>query len=152
MKKLLIIALLALGCTSCATIFTGTHRKVQFDSDYSDYATLSVDGRRYKNVTFPCKVNISRGYDQSVVTISAEGYKTETIVVDKDFNTISLLNLTNLFGWIIDVATGAVTTPERDYYWVELTPRNYDEEPVVVKPIYAEPDAEDRAIDEILKP
>lgn len=111
-----------LACTSCATILSGTHKKVTFDSDHKGGATMIVDGRRYQNVKFPYKVNIKRGFKDSVVRITADGEQTVTMYIDKTFNPWSILNLADFCGWAIDVATGAITQPDAEYYWVEFKP------------------------------
>ena len=123
MKKLLLIALLALSCTSCATILCGTKKRVTFDGDVKAPATMIVDGQPYKDVVLPYKVNVKRGYRDSEVRITVEGYEPVTIYVDKTFNPWSLLNLVEPVGWIIDVATGAITQPAMTHYWVDFTPK-----------------------------
>ena len=123
MKKLLIVALLALSCTSCATILCGTKHKVTFDGDVNAPATMIVDGRQYKDVKLPYRVDVKRGYDDSEVRVTVEGYEPVTIYLEKTFNPWSLLNLVEPVGWIIDVATGAITQPLMDHYWIDFTPK-----------------------------
>ena len=53
--------------TSCATVFCGSKAKVTFDSDIAEKATLTIDGRKYTNVTFPYTTKIRRGFDETVV-------------------------------------------------------------------------------------
>lgn len=123
MKKLLLIALLSLAMTSCATLLGGTKKRVTFDGNASGPTTMIVDGQYYKNAKLPYKVNVKRGYNASEVRITVEGYEPVTIIVAKDFNPWSLLNLLDPIGWAIDLASGAVTQPEMDHYWVEFTPK-----------------------------
>lgn len=123
MKKLLLIAFLALTCTSCATILCGTKKKVTFDGDVNSRATMIVDGRQHKNVALPYKVNVKRGFKDSEVRITVEGYEPVTIYVDKNFNPWSLLNFVDPVGWVIDVATGAITQPAMSHYWIDFTPK-----------------------------
>lgn len=122
MKRLLLVALVALSCTSCATILCGSKDRVTFDADLKAPASMIIDGRRHQNVTFPYKVNINRGFKDTVVRVSAEGYETQTVYVDKTFNPWALLNLADVVGWVIDAATGAITQPDSEYYWIDLTP------------------------------
>ncbi|MBO7300077.1 MAG: hypothetical protein J6U53_01555 [Tidjanibacter sp.] len=123
MKKLLLIALLALSCTSCATIIGGTKKKVVFDGDVKAPVTMVVDGRPYRNVVLPYKVNVKRGFSASEVRITVDGYEPVTFWVGKDFNPWALLNLADPVGWIIDLATGAVTRPAMTHYWVDFSPQ-----------------------------
>ncbi len=123
MKRFLLLAILAITMTSCATIISGTNKRVTFDGEVSKPATMIVDGRQYKNVTLPYKVNVKRGFKDSEVRIAVEGYEPVTIWIDKNFNPWAILNLTDLFGWAIDIATGAVTQPAMDHYWIDFIPK-----------------------------
>ena len=125
MKKLIMIALLAtysMAFTSCATVFCGSKAKVTFESNIQDDVTLTIDGRKHNNVTFPFTTKIKRGFDETVVKAEAPSYKTETIVIDKNFNHVSIINLTNVLGWGIDAATGAITKPEYNWYQIDFKP------------------------------
>jgi len=123
MRRLLLVALLALLCTSCATILSGTTERVTFDSDLKGSAKMIIDGRRYHNVVFPFKVDVKRGFQDTEVSIIAEGYQTQTITIAKTLNPWAILNFADVAGWAIDIATGAVTQPASDYYWIELAPK-----------------------------
>ena len=89
--------------TSCATVFCGSKAKVTFDSDIAEKATLTIDGRKYTNVTFP--------------------YTTETVIINKNFNAVSVINLLDILGWGIDAATGAMTKPEFKFYQIDFQPK-----------------------------
>ena len=39
--------------SSCASIFCGSKAKVTFDGEISEEATLTIDGLKHTNVTFP---------------------------------------------------------------------------------------------------
>ena len=69
--------------TSCATVFCGSKAKVTFDSDIAEKATLTIDGRKYTNVTFPYTTKIRRGFDETVVKAEAPSYTTETVIINK---------------------------------------------------------------------
>ena len=122
MKKFLFIALLMLGCTSCATLFCGSKDRITFDSDHKAPVTAIIDGQRYRDVHFPFKVKIKRGFKESEICFMSEGYRNEDIVVDKVFNWVAILNLVEPIGWAIDLATGAITKPESTNYWIDFTP------------------------------
>ena len=92
--------------TSCATVFCGSKAKVTFDSDIAEKATLTIDGRKYTNVTFPYTTKIRRGFDETVVKAESPAYTTETVIINKSFNAVSVINLLNILGWGIDAATG----------------------------------------------
>lgn len=118
MRKLVYLAVLicAVALASCSTIFCGTKAKVTFDSDVKETADLTIDGFKYQNVTFPYTVKIKRGYDDTIVKAEVKGYKPTMICVGKIFNPVSIINLTDILGWAIDAATGAITRPEYSYF------------------------------------
>lgn len=55
--------------------------------------------------------------------VEAPSYNTETVIINKNFNAISVLNLCDILGWGIDAATGAITKPEFKFYEIEMTPK-----------------------------
>ncbi len=126
MKKTIIPILLfvAFITTSCASIFCGSKAKVTFESNIQAPVTLTIDGRKYNDVTFPYTTKIARGFDETIVKAEAESYKTETLVIDKKFNPVSIINLTDILGWGIDAATGAMMKPEYKFYQIEFKKEN----------------------------
>lgn len=121
--KRIFIACSALAFSSCATIFCGTKAQITFQSDIEEQATLTIDGRKYANVTFPYTTKIRRGFNETIVKAEAPSYESETIVIDKKFNPISIINLCEILGWAIDAATGAITKPENNFYQIEFYPK-----------------------------
>lgn len=113
--------------TSCASVFCGSRTKVTFDSNIHEEASLTIDGRKHDNVTFPYTTKIRRGFDETVVKAEARSYQTETIVIYKNFNTVSVINLCNILGWGIDAATGAITKPEQSWYRIDFKPEKPDD-------------------------
>ena len=130
MKNLTIIVILAtysMVFTSCASIFCGSKATVTFESNVQEDVTLTIDGRKHNNVQFPYTTKIKRGFDETIVKAEAPTYKTETIIIDKVFNPVSIINLTDILGWGIDAATGAITKPEYKWYQIEMTPEKKPE-------------------------
>ena len=118
--KLAVIGALLCSVTSCASIFCGARSKVTFDCNVKENVSLTIDGVKHENVTFPYKTKIRRGFDDSIVIAEAESYKQKKVTIYKNFNPVTLINLCNLLGWGIDAATGAVTKPARRHYQIEL--------------------------------
>lgn len=119
MKKsyLLIAALLLMLLPSCATIFSGTRATVTVTSPNASWANLSVDGKKYNNMVFPAKIKVKRGFQPSI--IEAENPDMEgSVRVDKTFNAVSILNLTDVIGWAIDAADGAIMKPTQKEYTI----------------------------------
>ena len=124
--KFAIIVLGAMALSSCSSIFCGSKAQVTFESNIDEAATLTIDGQKYHNVTFPYTTKVRRGFDETIVKVEAPSYNTETIVINKNFNAVSIINLIDILGWGIDAATGAITKPEQKFYQIEMTPTNSD--------------------------
>lgn len=109
--------------TSCATVFCGSKAKVTFDSDIAEKATLTIDGRKHTNVTFPYTTKIKRGFDETLVKVETPNFSAEPIIINKNFNAVSVINLLDILGWGIDAATGAITKPEFKFYQIDFQPK-----------------------------
>lgn len=123
MKRYFILLGAASLLSSCATVFCGSKARVTFESDITESATLTIDGRKHTNVTFPYTTKIKRGFDETVVKAEAPSYQTETIIIDKNFNAVSVINLYNILFWGIDAATGAMMKPEFKFYQIDFRPK-----------------------------
>lgn len=121
-KKLVDLTLFLLAAVlinGCATIFTGSTQRIKFSSEPSG-ATILINGIE-KGIT-PMDLSLSKpGFSNTTVTFRREGFKDQTFVLDKHFNGISLLNLTLILPWVVDLATGSFM--------------NYDQEGVNIKMI-----------------
>lgn len=122
MKKISVMILGTLLMTSCATIFCGSRKQIVLDANIDKASSLTIDGTKYKNVSFPYPVKIRRGFNETIVKGESEGYLPYVLTIKKDFNAVSVVNLTNLLGWGIDAATGAMMKPEFNNYELEFTP------------------------------
>ena len=120
--KIFLLTVCALSMSSCGTIFCGSKTRVTFTSNV-EKADLTIDGLKHSNVTFPYTTKIKRGFDDTVVKAEAKDYQTETIIIDKNFNAVSVLNLLDILGWGIDAATGAMMKPEFKFYNIDFQPK-----------------------------
>ena len=94
------------------------------NKDHYPYAvTLTIDGMKHTNVTFPYTTKIRRGFDETVVKIESPNYTAEPIIINKSFNAVSVINLLDILGWGIDAATGAITKPEFKFYQIDFQPK-----------------------------
>lgn len=123
MKRIGILLCSSFLMTSCATVFCGSKAKVTFDSDIAEKATLTIDGRKHTNVTFPYTTKIRRGFDETLVKVETPNFSAEPIIINKSFNAVSVINLLDILGWGIDAATGAITKPEFKFYQIDFQPK-----------------------------
>lgn len=75
MVRILIVVLLSVSLSGCATIMTGIYQKVPVSS-VPDGVTFQVDGKDFQNT--PVKVRLRR-YRDHVLTFTKDGYKSQTI-------------------------------------------------------------------------
>jgi len=118
MKKLstcLFLAVMVLT-QSCATLFTGTKDTLVFNTNQK--AKIEIDGIQMGQSGEA--IRVKRSLDDKMVTIKADGYETKTFELQKEFNVVSILNLTNLIAWGIDALSGAVMKYEPKVYNIDL--------------------------------
>jgi hypothetical protein len=104
--------------SSCATILTGTRDRVNFRSNVEG-ATVSKDGNTLCKT--PCSVKIKRKLNGADIEVSKEGYETKMLSLETSFNAVSVINLFSLFGWGIDLISGAVVHYDPRTYNIELS-------------------------------
>ena len=118
MNRLFILGLLSCVLfTSCATLFTGTRDWITFNSNPSG-AGVYINGQKVGET--PCTIPVKRKLLSPDVEFRLDSYKTQIITLDQEFNLVSIINLNNLFGWAIDVASGAIMKYDRKVYDVDL--------------------------------
>ena len=64
-KTITLLVAIAFITSSCATIFTGSKTTVILDSNLEKADAVTVDGRKYKNVTFPFTTKVKKGFNES---------------------------------------------------------------------------------------
>ena len=112
------LLLSSLFFAGCATLFTGTHDEVIIRSE-PEGARIFIDGLEEGRT--PAYLDIKRpGIGDTEVELRLDGYETRTFVLRKEFNAVSVINLTCLICWAVDVATGSVTKYRPLGYDVEL--------------------------------
>jgi len=93
-------ALVAL--TGCATLFGGGPDTVTITSRPPG-ATIIVNGNAVGQT--PMALAFDRDSPANI-RLELDGYRPENFSLEKSFNTWTILNLSDIFGWIIDFADG----------------------------------------------
>ncbi|MDD4490107.1 MAG: PEGA domain-containing protein [Paludibacter sp.] len=119
--SIVLLATTMLFMTSCATLFAGTKDRITFNSNPSG-ATIYIDG--IEQCKTPCTMNVKRDISGTDVEFKLDGYETRLITLSQEFNVVSVINLGNLFGWGIDVLSGAVMKYDRKSYDITLDNKN----------------------------
>lgn len=115
----LLLLLIILVSTGCATLFTGSSDNIVFESDPPG-AEVLIDGLVIGRT--PTTVNVKRpGMGDQQVTLRLDGYNPVTFTLSKSFNSVAILNLASFVGWGIDVLTGAVMKYDKRLYNVDMS-------------------------------
>ena len=116
------VACVFMGTVGCATILKGTSAPVSISSTpgSADVVIKRSDGMVVQQGQTPMTVKLGKGKDYTV-TISLDGYQTETVAVLKGgIETAAFCNLGDVAGWAVDYLTGAMYKLEPTTINVEL--------------------------------
>ncbi len=105
--------------TSCATIFSGTRDEILFTSEPNGVKVV-MDG--YAIGKTPIMLDVRRNLGGRWVAFELEGYESQYVKLEADFNAVSILNLTCLICWGVDLATGAATRYSLPSLYIEMEP------------------------------
>ena len=115
MKKLMVYSLSSLLLlTSCATILTGSSRKVLLESNPTG-AVVYVNGMELGTTPALIKLKADDRLD-----FRLKDYKDKVVVVDSRFNLVAIINGVSLVGWGIDALTGSLRRVKTKYIKVDL--------------------------------
>lgn len=120
MRSLTALSFAVLLCTSsCATIFSGTRDEILFTSEPSG-VKIVMDG--YPVGKTPVMLDVRRSLSGRWVAFEKEGFESQYIKLETNFNGVSIINLTCLVCWAVDLATGAITRYNTPSLYVEMEP------------------------------
>jgi len=111
--------LAAMLSTGCATLFSGTKDTIRFDTSPRG-AEVYINGERICRT--PCQTSVRRTLGGREASLRLDGYEARVFRLETDFNYVSLLNLSFLVGWAVDIATGAIIRYDRRDYRFDLVP------------------------------
>ena len=92
--------------TSCGTLFTSSSQSITFSGNSN--ATIYDQGRVIARTGDDGlgTARVRKSLSDKTFIAKKEGYKPTSIEPATTLNPVSILNLTNLFGWGVDLATG----------------------------------------------
>lgn len=111
--KSILLLILSVFVSGCATLFTGTRDTITFNST-PEGAIVYKDGLELCKT--PCRVPIKRSLNSTEIEFKLDGYETRLFTLDKEFNVVSVINLGCVFGWAVDAATGSLLKYSRRSY------------------------------------
>jgi hypothetical protein len=115
-RKLSIIAMaiIIMLTTSCASIITGSKRKVMFETDPPG-AKVFVNGFEKGQTPIQLKVKAEDRID-----FKLDNYKEQVVVMGSKFNLVSIINGFSIIGWGVDALTGSLKRVDTNYVKVTL--------------------------------
>ena len=113
-----------LSFSSCASIFSATKQKITFAGDSG--IKIYDEGNLVTEIQDDGfgKARIRKRITAKTLVAKKEGYKTSYIQLEPTLNFVALLNLTDIIGWAIDVATGKVCNWKNTFIEVQLDQNN----------------------------
>jgi hypothetical protein len=111
---ILLISSTLMLTTSCASIFTGSKRKVLFESDPSG-AKVFVNG--FEKGKTPVQIKVAA---DDRVDFRLDDYRERVVIMDSKFNVVAILNGFSLIGWGVDALTGSLKRVDTKYVRVTL--------------------------------
>tara|TARA_R110002033_G_C3819641_1_gene232941 strand:- start:109 stop:573 length:465 start_codon:yes stop_codon:yes gene_type:complete len=108
------IVLTILLTSSCASILTGSKRKVLFESDPPG-AKVFVNGHEKGSTPVQLKVKAEDRIDFRI-----DDYKEKVVIMDSNFNLVAIINGISIIGWGIDALTGSLKRVDTKYVKVTL--------------------------------
>lgn len=93
--------------SSCSTIFTGTKQSITFMG--TPGVGIYKNNNKITEITQDgiSTVKIKKSLSSTGLVAKQEGYRNTPLVLDAVFNPISVINLFNPIGWLVDLGTGA---------------------------------------------
>ena len=113
MKKVLFLTMLVM-LSSCASILTGSKRRVLFESNPPN-VRVYINGMERGVTPIQLKVEADDRVD-----FRSEGYHERVVIMDSNFNLVAILNGISIVGWGIDALTGSLKRVDTKYVRVTL--------------------------------
>ena len=120
-KKFLVVVLSTLLLfTSCGTLFTPTRQRITFTG--LPETRIYDNGRKLGVIPEDgtTTIKIKKKLTDKQLLAKKEGYKNSIITLDAVLNPVSIVNLTNVFAWAIDLATGKCCRWDQEIIEVEM--------------------------------
>lgn len=116
--RLLLIGIAIAGLAGCGTLFSDGEDVIHFESDPVG-AQLYINGQLKGNT--PLDVTLERDvFEMITVKLKKPGYQTHEFELQKALNRTSFFNLTSIFSWGTDIATGHAMRYSPNSYLIEL--------------------------------
>ena len=120
MKKVLLMLTCVLCLSSCGTLFTPSKQPITFTG--MPETRIYDNGKKLGEISEGGTTTIKVRKELSSKTLIAkkDGYKNTPFTLDATFNPVSIINLTNILAWAIDLGTGKCCKWDTDVVEIEM--------------------------------
>ena len=120
MKKVLLMLTCVLCLSSCGTLFTPSKQPITFMGmpETRIYDNGKKLGKIAESGTTTIKVR--KKLSNKTLIAKKDGYKNTPVTLDATFNPVSIINLTNILAWAIDLGTGKCCKWDTDVVEIEM--------------------------------
>ena len=114
----------ALCLSSCGTLFTPSKQPITFTG--MPETRIYDNGKKLGEISEGGTTTIKVRKELSSKTLIAkkDGYKNTPFTLDATFNPVSIINLTNILAWAIDLGTGKCCKWDTDVVEIEMERAN----------------------------
>lgn len=120
MKKLFVLLFIGLMLQSCGTLFTPTRQSIVFTG--LPETAIYDNGKKLGEIKEDGEttIKIRKRISKKMLVAKKEGYKNEHIALYTTLNPVSIINLTNIIAWGIDLGTGKCCKYDEDIVYIEM--------------------------------
>ena len=118
-NDILVLMLVAMLCSSCATIISGSTAKIRIDGDVGEPVTIATSKGVYRDVSLPATVEVKRrSLGGQHIQITSENYAFSDIILSNSCNPWAVLDAFYGVPLVVDLLTNAASVPAQDYFFI----------------------------------
>ncbi|MBR5892583.1 MAG: hypothetical protein IKZ37_02945 [Bacteroidaceae bacterium] len=120
MKKVLLMLTCVLCLSSCGTLFTPSKQPITFMG--MPETRIYDNGKKLGEIAEggTTTIKVRKKLSNKTLIAKKDGYKNTPVTLDATFNPVSIINLTNILAWAIDLGTGKCCKWDTDVVEIEM--------------------------------
>ena len=120
MKTVLMMLICALCLSSCGTLFTPSKQPITFMG--MPETRIYDNGKKLGEIaeSGTTTIKVRKKLSDKTLIAKKDGYKNTPVTLDATFNPVSIINLTNILAWAIDLGTGKCCKWDTDVVEIEM--------------------------------
>ena len=124
MKKVLLMLTCVLCLSSCVTLFTPSKQPITFMG--MPETRIYDNGKKLGEIaeSGTTTIKVRKKLSNKTLIAKKDGYKNTPVTLDATFNPVSIINLTNILAWAIDLGTGKCCKWDTDVVEIEMERAN----------------------------